>query len=89
MRFDTGPDWVEIVGVSRRPIRELLAMEIEGFISAHKRLIEYTKDAHFVDQTGNVCDWREDVSSLSIAQWDWWKEQVWNCAHQEKASPEA
>ena len=68
-------------------MRELLTMD-GGLAEAHKYLLAYTTDAHFTTAEGEVVDWRNDVLSLTVQQWDWWKARLWAAARDEKLDPE-
>lgn len=89
MRYDNGKDWVEVSGVARKPMRELLALDSDALDAAHKLAVGFTQDAHFVDEYGNVVNWREEVLGLSVQQWNWWKGRIWAAARDEKIDPEA
>ena len=91
MRYTNGNDWVEIVGASKRPMRELFrVLRLTSHGEQHAAAVEMTTDGHFEDQAGNeVTDWRENHEGLSLAQWDWWQDRFVQTARDEIASPEA
>lgn len=89
MRYDNGTDWVEVAGVARKPMRELLRLDSDGLEVAHQYAVGVTTDAHFTNEAGEVVDWRGDVLSLTVQQWNWWKSRIWAAARDEQISPEA
>ncbi len=88
MRYERKKDWVEIIGVSERPMRDLVVMDTETADTAHKAAIELTTDACFIDNKGNTVDWRGDMIGLSTSQWRWWKAKIWAAAREEILDPE-
>ena len=89
MRYDNGKDWVEIKGVATKPMRELLRLDGDALTAAHEYAVSVTADAHFVDEVGNVVDWKADVLGLTVQQWAWWKNRIWAAARDERMDPEA
>lgn len=89
MRYDNRADWVEIAGVARLPMRQLVAIDTDTLPAAHAFAVSVTTDAHFTDADGNVVDWRGDVLGLSVQQWNWWKSRIWTAARDERIDPEA
>lgn len=90
LRYDNGTDWVEIApGVGTMPMRKLTMIDVDLLSVAHIAAVNLTADAHFIDEDGNVVDWRGDVLGLTVQQWTWWKSRIWRAAHDEKISPEA
>jgi len=89
IKYDNGTDWVEIAGVARKPMRELLRLDADNLSDAHKCAVAVTVDAHFRAENDEIVDWRTDVLGLSIQQWQWWKARIWAAARDEKLDPEA
>ena len=89
MRYDNGTDWVEIGGVARKPMRELLRLDGDTLDVAHAFAVECTRDAHFTAEDGSVIDWKGSVLDLTVQQWNWWKGRIWAAARDETISPEA
>jgi hypothetical protein len=90
LRYDNGTDWVEIApGISKLTMRQLVALDNDLLSVAHAFAVTQTTEAHFIDNAGNVVDWRGDVLGLSVQQWAWWKSRIWQAARDEKIDPEA
>jgi hypothetical protein len=87
MRYSKGADWVELDGCADLPMRELDAL----YTAAASEAFEVAKSV--------VKDWSMtakgkavpvgDAFGLTLKQWDWLRERIFEAARDEGLAPEA
>ena len=89
-RYSKGLDWVVIRGAAERAIGELEQMYELPQSAAYALLDELVAEAAFTDRRGEAFNPAPGgYKRLTLAQYDWLREQVWAAARDETLDPQA
>jgi len=86
MRYTKGDDWVELEGCAGLPMRKLDALYTGNSGAAFEIARGVVQDWHMVVEGAEVQ--AGDCLGLTLRQWDWLRERIFENARAEALDPE-